>query len=65
MYGMRAYLHAPLQHRADLLPVQIGGPANLARNNVEHAAKTVRLQHGKSEMKSVIIAIIKGQNNGM
>src|SRR6266571_4426383 len=62
---VRANLHPSREYRLDLHPIQIGGPANFARNNVEHTAITTRLKDGKSKMESIVIAIIKCKDNGV
>src|SRR5579863_7946955 len=65
MNGVGADLHATDEHGFDLLPVDITGPTNFTGDNVEHAAKAMRLQEGISESIRIIVAIIKGQDNGM
>src|SRR5216684_4790482 len=60
---MRTHLHAIAQHFTQLRPGRLSLPTHLPGDDIEHATKSMLLEHWIGIFIGIIIAIIKRQYN--
>src|SRR6266567_1536441 len=63
--GMRTHLHAIAQHLTQLWPCCLSLPTNFSGDDIEHATKSMLLEHWIGIFICIVITIIKRQYNGL